>query len=161
MNNLADFPDNSRIWFFPLKEALNEEQTLELYSALQGFIAGWQAHKQQLTAGAVVLANQVVLVVADDEKVKASGCSIDALTRSVEGIVRELGSEIARASEVLYFRGSSAICCSRAEFQRLAEQGEVTPETEVFNGMLSSLSEVRAGAWRCPARQSWHGAAFW
>lgn len=160
MTNLSAFPDNSRVWFFPLKKRLSAADQQELHSALQGFIHGWQAHKQQLAAGIEILESQIVLVVTDEARVKASGCSIDSLTNNVEGIVGELGQELARASEVLFFRNGEANCCSRAEFQKLVENKDVTLETEVLNTTLSTLGEVRAGLWRCQAAKSWHGGAF-
>jgi hypothetical protein len=40
-------------------------------------------------------------------------------------------------------------------FQQLVKQGRVTPETIVFNNMVSSKSDFESN-WEIPAKDSWH-----
>ena len=49
---------------------------------------------------------------------------------------------------------------SRSEFRQAARDGTVTPDTLVFDTTLTSLADLRAGRFERPARESWHGTAF-
>jgi hypothetical protein len=49
---------------------------------------------------------------------------------------------------------------NRAQFGALADAGTVTPDTVVFDNTVPTLGTVRAGKWETPAREAWHGRAF-
>jgi hypothetical protein len=36
----------------------------------------------------------------------------------------------------------------------------VTPSTPVFDNTITTVGELREGAWERPAAESWHGRAF-
>ena len=61
----------------------------------------------------------------------------------------------------VWFRdGGSVRTVSRADFRALAEEGEVTPDTSVFDTSLTRVKVLRAEGLERAARKSWHGKAF-
>jgi hypothetical protein len=42
----------------------------------------------------------------------------------------------------------------------MAEQGDVTPRTVVFDNTVETVGALREGKWETPATNSWHGRAF-
>jgi len=63
-------------------------------------------------------------------------------------------------SPVMYRDGEEIQRVSRARFGELAESGAVSLSTPVFDNTVATVGDVRAGRWEKPARESWHGKAF-
>ncbi len=59
------------------------------------------------------------------------------------------------------FRQGGEICRKpRHEFAAMAEAGEVDADTIVFDNTLTTVGQLRAGAWEIRAGDTWHGRAF-
>jgi hypothetical protein len=61
---------------------------------------------------------------------------------------------------VLYRAGDQIARLDRGAFAERARRGEVAPDTIVFNNTLSRVADLENGRWEVPARDSWHGRAF-
>jgi hypothetical protein len=48
----------------------------------------------------------------------------------------------------------------RPEFRRLAQAGEVSEDTVVFDNTVATVGDLRAGRWEKPFRDAWHARAF-
>jgi hypothetical protein len=96
------------------------------------------------------------MIAVDESTAGASGCSIDAMTRLLSTLERELGLELANHAPVLYRAGDDVARVDRATFATRARRGEVSRDTIVFDNTVSRVSDVREGRWEVPARDSWH-----
>lgn len=153
-------PDEAIVWLFPLERKLNDEERESLLTALSEFIAGWQAHKNQLFAKLEILDDQIIAVAVDEQRVRASGCSIDEMTKSVNRIVSEEEIRVVRASEVLYVEAGEFRAVTRSDFQKLLDNSVVLPSTIVFDNTIKTARDVRQGAWKKKIVESWHAHAF-
>jgi len=104
--------------------------------------------------------DQFIFVAVDERAAGASGCSVDALVRQMKGLQVELGVELVNHTPVLYRDGDEIARVAREEFAGLAESGSVSSATVVFDNTLTTVGAVRDGLWELPARDSWHGRAF-
>lgn len=155
-----DLPDTARVWVFQATRALDESEREDLLSAVDDFLEGWTAHGTPLRGGRAWRYDRFLIVGVDEERAPPSGCSIDALVRVFKEKERELDVSLLDRAPV-WFRGEDGIrCVSRSEFRELADEGRVGPETVVFDGSVTRMSELRDGAWEAPARDRWHGRAF-
>jgi hypothetical protein len=154
-------PDSSRLWVFPGSRRVTDAETTRLLAATDEFLAGWAAHRVPLPAGREWRLAQFLFIAADEAATGASGCSIDALVRSVRALEPQLGLTLTDNSPV-WFRtpGGAVQCVSRPEFQDLADRGKVGPGTMVFDNTIETTGALRSGRWEVPARSSWHGAVF-
>ena len=89
-----------------------------------------------------------------------SGCSIDALVNRLRALGQELDTVLIEHGQVWYRDGEGIRSVSRAAFRELASAGEVDPDTPVVDTTLTRVSELRSGRLERPARESWHGKAF-
>src|SRR4029077_6203047 len=114
--------DSSRLWIFPGSRPVTATEGTRLLDAVDDFLGGWAAHHAPLPAGREWRLNQFLFVAADEAAVGASGCSIDALVRSVRSLEAQLDLTLTNNAPV-WFRGpdSSVRCVSRADFQELAD----------------------------------------
>ena len=101
-----------------------------------------------------------LLVGVDEDASQPSGCSIDALVNRLEALAKSMGMALVDHAPVWYRDGDAIRAVSREEFRALAGSGEVGPETPVFDTTLTRISALRATGLERPARESWHGKAF-
>lgn len=157
---LSRLPDSARAWAFGASRALTPEEEERLLQVVDSFLVGWKAHGTPLHAGREWRRGRFLLVAVDDERAPPSGCSIDALVRSLKELQEELGVALVDKAPVWYTDGDEVRAVSRSEFRALADRREVAPETRVFDLSLTRLGQVREGCFELPARESWHGKAF-
>ena len=124
------------------------------------FIDQWVAHGVPLSAARDVRHDQFILVGVNERAAGVSGCSVDALVRRMGQLQSALGVELINNAPVL-FRGRDGIeRVPRERFAELAENGEVSPDTVVFDNTVQSVGDLRDGRWELRAADAWHARAF-
>lgn len=154
----TSLPDDARCWVFAAAAPLDEVDTPRLLGAVDGFLLTWQAHGAPLTCGREFRDEHFLVIGVDERAADASGCSIDGLFRILQGMEDGIGTSMVVGGRV-HFRGAEGMVfgCSRAEFEVLAAEGQVTGETVVFDTTITTVGAYRAGFER-PARESWQAA---
>ena len=153
-------PDHARLWIFAASRTLTDAEQARLLDDVDAFQHAWTAHGTPLTSGRELRYGRFLLVAVDEQAAGASGCSIDALTRGLRQLEQTLGVELLNNGPVLYRDGTVIRRVSRAEFQRLAGAGQVSPDTIVFDNTVATVGGVRSGRWEAPAAGAWHGRVF-
>ena len=154
-------PPDARLWIFGADRSLDARERAELLGLVDRFLDGWRAHGAPLTAARDLREDRFLMVAVDEASVPPSGCSIDALVRRLGDLETRLGVGLVGHGSVFWRDPAGAVRrAGRAEFRELAREGAVGPETPVFDNTLTRLAELRAGRWQRPARDAWHGRAF-
>jgi hypothetical protein len=152
-------PADARLWIFAAERPLSNTEQERLLAAVDEFIDQWQAHGHALAAARELRYGQFLLLGVDESQEGASGCSIDAMTRTLGVLETQLGLELQNHAPVLYRTADGVARTSRPAFGDRARSGEVTPDTIVFDNSLTRVGDL-ADKWEVPARASWHGKAF-
>ena len=155
-----DLPAHSRIWVFPSTRRLDADESQRLLEEVDAFLGGWAAHGQPLRCARSLLEGQFLIVGVDEDAEAPSGCSIDALMNRLEALGADLGVRLVEHSPVWYRDGDAVRVIAREEFRNLARRGAVTLETPVFDTTLTRLRVLREAGVERPARDTWHGRAF-
>jgi hypothetical protein len=156
----SSLPPESRLWIFAAGRPLAAAEQDRLLGAVDTFLDGWTAHGEPLAAARDLRYDQFLFVAVDESAAGASGCSIDAMVRTLTELERELGLELVNHGPVLYRVERTIARADRPAFADLARRGAVTPDTVVFDNTLTRVGDLTAGRWELPARESWHGRAF-
>jgi hypothetical protein len=152
-------PDSARLWTFGVSRPLTDGEARRLLVEVDAFLEGWNAHGRPLSAARAWRFGRFLLVALDDTVTPPSGCSIDALVRTLREMEDELGIEMVGGAPVWYRHGGPegpVRRASRPEFRAAAARGEITGDTIVFDPALTRLGELREGKWELPARECWH-----
>ena len=159
--SFEQLPDSARLWAFAASRPLSESESVPFLAATGEFLTRWTAHKVPLATAREWRFNQFLFVAVDEAAAGASGCSIDALVRFMRESEGPLGVRLTDNGSV-WFRDTDGTidCVTRKEFQRLADGGNVGPDTIVFDNTIETTGALRAGHWEVAARDSWHGKAF-
>ncbi len=153
-------PDEARLWVFASEHALADGERAALLDRVDGFLTRWKAHGAPLAAGRAWLYDRFLAVAVDEQVTPPSGCSIDALVHMLKALEAEIGARLVDNTPVYYRSPKGVERVTRGRFRKLADAGEVTPDTVVFNNTITRLEEFRGGKWEGPARHSWQGRAF-
>lgn len=153
-------PDHGRVWVFPADRTLEADEAERLLQEVDDFLDGWAAHGAPLRSGRALREGTFLLVGVDEDASQPSGCSIDALVNRLEALGADLGVTLVEHAPVWYRDGEEIRVVSRPAFRALAGSGDVDSATPVFDTTLTRLAVLREGGLERPARESWHGRAF-
>lgn len=149
-----DYPAQAKLWVFMAEHPLNDAEQEFVKHNMNRFIPQWQAHGNALKAGFEVIENQFLVVVVDENQASASGCSIDAMTRFVKEIEKELQLSFTNRMLVTYQENNSFKTVKLAEFKNKVKNGELTAKTIIYNNSVANLSDFWDN-WEQPLSKSW------
>ena len=153
-------PDSSRLWIFAADRVLAPAEQARLNETVEAGLAAWSAHGSPVRWGYRLMHDQFLAIGVDETHTALSGCSIDNAVRRIRALEDELGLSFLDNARVFYREGEDVRQADRPGFRALAEAGKVTADTVVFNTVIATVGEFRAGRWEVPARDSWHAQAF-
>jgi len=78
----------------------------------------------------------------------------------IQALEGQLELSLLDHGRVFYRDGAGIRVVPRREFRTPVDGGEVDSGTIVFNNVLPTVGEFRAGLWEVPAHRSWHAQAF-
>jgi hypothetical protein len=119
-------------------------------------LAGWRAHGVPLVCARELRDDRFLAVGVDEAATGASGCSIDALFRTLAALEPTLGTSLVGGGRV-YWRDADGTVQSgtRPDFAAALREGRLGDDTPVFDTTVGTV-----GAWRTaferPLRESWH-----
>lgn len=160
--SFTQMPDEARLWVFASAEPLDERQEEWLRSHVDAFVSGWVAHGAPVMGASELREHRFLFVAADEAATGVSGCSIDALTRTLKEAERTLGASLLDAASKVWYRDQvgNIETLSRAEFGEQVRTGRIDDEAIVFDNTAATVGALRNGLWERPMNESWHGRAF-
>ena len=153
-------PDEARLWVFGAGRRLEPGEARTLLDRVDTFLDGWAAHGAPLTSAREWREDTFLLVAVDERTAPPSGCSIDVLVRELKDLEARLGVSLVDHHSIWYRERGEIRRSARPAFRALAEAGAVGPATVVFDNSVTRMGQLRSGQWERPARDAWHGAAF-
>jgi hypothetical protein len=157
MVSFESLPDESRVWVFGSDRNLDERDSSQLLDEVDRFLAHWKAHGVPLICARDWRDGALLTIGVDTTQENASGCSIDGLFRTLQGLERSLRTRLLGGGRVFYRDDEGLVhCVGRNQIPALAAAGEIGEETPVFDTGLTS-----AGEWRehfeAKAAKTWVG----
>lgn len=154
-NGSFTLPGHSRVWIYQSSRFLQPEEIKHIEKKAEEFLASWNSHGMDLLAEIKVMDNLFVVLAADEMKAKASGCSIDKSVRLIKSLEEELNISLTGRTTIAYIDTNNTIQLKNFQDLRSAiDKGELTPETKIFNNLVSTLSDFERSR-ILPANESW------
>ena len=152
-------PPQARVWIYQASRQLAEEEIMSLLPRLAAFAEEWTSHGQQLAASAQLLHRQFLVIGLDEQVAGASGCSIDASVRFVQGLEQALGVQLLEKSRMAFLTNGELRLLTRRELREAIAAGQVRADTLYFNNTLTTKGQLD-GQWPAPAGQTWLAGYF-
>ena len=156
---IESLTSQARVWIFGASSPLDHEREARILRDIRQFIDGWESHGEPVPAAASFRDGRFLFVAVDEQSV-SGGCGIDQLYRRVRELRKSEGVDLLDASLVFWREGDAVRSDTRAGFRKLAEIGEVGPETLVYDTTAERLGVLRDGGFTRRAADSWHANAL-
>jgi len=159
---LVDFntlPEDSRVWIYQCNRSFSTEELQDIQSELESFILKWTAHGKGLQAAFQIKYKRFIVIALDQSVNAATGCSIDASVRFIQGLEEKYQVDLLDKMNVSYKQGEFIAYKNLKDFRKMIKNRSVNAQTIVFNNLVSNVQEFQEN-WEVPASESWHGRFF-
>lgn len=151
--NFTDLPDSARVWVFASDRRLAPDEAKLLLAEVDAYLDQWKAHGAPLRNARELRESQFLVIGVDPSVEQASGCSIDALFRSLQRLGERFGTSLVAGGRVFYRDAAGT--------PRMAPRPEVKSlvraDTPVFDTSLTDAGTYRA-RFEQPAHATWVSA---
>jgi hypothetical protein len=158
-NLFAHFSPNSKVWIYQSNIEFSPKILPDLETELSLFVNNWTAHNQALLAGFDIRYSRFIILMVDENKSKASGCSIDSSVHFLQKIESLYGLTLFDRMLFCFEKEGKIYCRSKKEFETLLHEGKINRETLVFNNLVKNKLELE-NDWRIPLKDSWMADYF-
>jgi hypothetical protein len=150
----AEFSDNSRVWIYQSSRPFIEKEANEINEQLYQFYAQWQSHGDPVKGWAKLLFRQFVVVIADENDIKVSGCSTDSSVRIIKSIERQYSVNMFDRMMLTFLVKDKAEMLPLNQVQYAIDKGYITKDTLFFNNIAGTKKELMEN-WLVPISESW------
>jgi len=152
----SQLPDHARVWVYAAARPLSNSEQQLVREKSTAFVQGWAAHGHQLLAAAELLHDRFLVLMVDEARAGASGCSIDSSVHFVQSLGAELGVDFFERMQFSYRDASGNVhTLTRPAFKAAYQAGTINATTLVFDPLVKNLGELRR-AFTKPLAESWH-----
>lgn len=146
----------SRVWIYQINRPISEEEESNINKQLTDFAQSWTSHNRDLLAFAKVWHKRFVVLMVDETKAGASGCSIDSSVRFLQQLESAFNINLFDRTTFLYLSPEGQIeSAQMTDFKEAYEAGKVTDNTLVFDNLVSTKESFEQ-SWQKPLQKSWH-----
>jgi len=149
------FAPESRVWVYTAARPLTDAEAAMAQQALDAFARQWTAHNQALQARAEVFQNQYIILMVDETRAGASGCSIDKSVHFLENLGQQLDVDLFERMRFAWMENETLHFADRGEFAALVRAGRIATDTPVVNSLAQTREDL-AKKWLLPFGESWH-----
>ncbi|TSE05768.1 ABC transporter ATPase [Aquimarina algiphila] len=150
-----DLPETSRVWIYQANRSFTQEEQKEVEKKLKEFLTQWTAHGADLKSGYEIKYKRFITIGLDQGMNAATGCSIDASVHFILELERAYDVDLMDKMNVSFKQGEFVAYKSLTDFKKMAKNRSVSPNTIVFNNLVTNIAEYRTN-WEVPAKDSWH-----
>jgi hypothetical protein len=156
MITFSQMPAHARVWIYQSDREIKDIEIDEIRRKSAMFLMEWSSHGNLMLATIDVLYNRFIVVCADEEAARASGCGIDKSVRFMQQLEKDYGLNLFDRMLVAYRDTDTRIKTVKLQvFEQLMENGELNGETTVFNNLVGTKEEMEK-KWEVPVKNSWH-----
>ncbi|MEM8909769.1 MAG: ABC transporter ATPase [Bacteroidota bacterium] len=148
-------PASTRVWIYQNNRPFSPTESQAIEQQLATFTQQWVSHNRQLQAFGMIQHQQFIVLMVDESRAGASGCSIDQSIHFIQNLEQQFGVNLFDRMTFTYEKEGQVQTASREELSRLYREGLVDDNTVVFNNLVKNKAELER-QWRVPLGQSWH-----
>jgi hypothetical protein len=144
----------NRVWVYMSDRSFDSGTRSSIEKDLVDFLAGWNAHGAALSASAEILHDRFIVIRADEEKMTASGCSIDKQFQFVKETEKKYNRSLLNRLLVAYRSGNEIKIVPLSKVPELLATGELSENSIIFNTAVANEEEFRT-KFEIPLKESW------
>ncbi|MDR3272370.1 MAG: hypothetical protein LBT29_02640 [Flavobacteriaceae bacterium] len=147
--------ENSKLWIFQSRRILTEQEEQNIAEMIETFLQSWAAHGKEMKSDYKILNHKFIVITADENHTKATGCSMDSLNRLARDINAEYDLDLLNRLWISYETAEKDIkTILLNEFKQSVKNGLFDLNTIIYNLSVSSAKEFNE-KFKQPLHQSW------
>lgn len=155
MKDLLGFSDDSRVWIYQADRPFDETDIDRVNADIEAFCAQWTSHNRELRATGGVMHDRFVVLVVDETRTSASGCSIDKSVAFVKYLEQQYGRHLLLRHQVAWIDEDGVIgTVALDQLSEAVRTGRIGLETKVFDNLVATRRDYLQ-RWVVPLRESW------
>ena len=150
----------SRVWIYQADRILSGDLVVLIENDLKSFVTNWTAHGSALSAKGYIKHNLFLILEVDESVAGVTGCSIDKSVHFIKSLGERYAIDFFDRMRVAYIDEHNMVqLADRNQFENLIKLGSITPDTIVFNNLIT-VSEELQDKWQVAFKDSWHAKIF-
>jgi len=145
-----------RVIIYPASRAFSPKEEKDITETVYDFLSNWQAHGNDLFASFRIEKNQFIVICVDEGKEKASGCSMDALNKTMRQINTKYNLGIFDRMKACFLENGKVKTLSLSDFRNNVKNGEISHNTHVFDFSKNTYLDF-INSFLLPLKESWAG----
>ncbi|HPR28270.1 MAG: hypothetical protein H6548_11220 [Chitinophagales bacterium] len=154
MNDTNSLGPSSRVWIYHSNRPLTKEECTRVSMETAAFARKWTAHNQQLMAWGGVVEDRFVVLMVDESRTGASGCSIDSSVHFIQSLEQKFGLELFNRMLLTYKDEIGLHTITLSELHDALDDGKLSMDTIVANPLVATKQEFDAGFF-APLKDTW------
>ena len=154
METFSHLPAGSRVWIYQADRAFTPAEAETIKPAINTFVSQWLAHKAKVIGDGALFYDRFVVLVADEEKLQVSGCSIDSSVRFIKELGTRYQVNFFDRFYTCYWDNEKVEGANFETFKTKVSQGLISADTIVFNNLVNTISGLQ-NDWQLPLAKSW------
>lgn len=150
---------DAKVWIYIGDNRLNQAEKNELLGKLEPFLSRWKSEGKEFKSSYELIDDQILVIGGVSEGFALSGCTMDALKKTVMKWDETLKMNFTLIPKFCYRQENKIICRSQADFKKDIQAGLVSQDTIVFDNTIQSIEAYRNGI-EFPLSKSWHNRVW-
>ncbi len=159
MTAYQDLPADAKVWIYQADRAFSDYEAITIQHKLDAFVGEWTSHKRDVKALGQIYHNRFIVLLADENSFRVSGCAIDNSVHFIKQLGETLATDFFNRFNIAYIKDDKAHVADKQQFRELLERGEVDENTIVFNNLVQTKEEFEK-YWQIPLKESWQMKVF-
>ncbi len=155
MTSFEALPAHSRVWIYQSDRAFTADEINEINANVENFVDQWVSHNNKLAAFGKVFYDRFIVLMVDESKAGASGCSIDSSVRFIQSIESRYGVNLFDRLIFSFKQDDKVVSVPHNSFSQLFEEGKINENTLVFDNLVNIKDDFE-NLWLKPLKESWH-----
>jgi len=149
-----NFSPESKVWLYLSSREFAVTEADELNELLNRFCVQWTAHGKNLHAKGAVLNRRFIVLMVDESRAGASGCSIDQSIHFIQSVERKYNTQLFNRMLVAIKDGEKVSVLSASQAKERLSEGLLNENTPVFNTLVQTKAELDQ-QFIIPLKESW------
>lgn len=154
IEKFSSFSPESRVWIYGASRKLNVVEISEIQLALDAFTSTWTAHEKPLKAIGTILDEHFIVLLVDEDVVKASGCGIDKSVKLLQELAAKYSIDFFNRMQIYFEKDNEILVMSISKALEAFNTGIVNYDSMIINTLVQTKSELESN-WKVRVQDSW------
>jgi|GEM_PF-615828 len=137
------FHHTSPVWIFLSDKVFDSQEETEIMTRFSKFFAGWNAHGHPLQAKVGIWQGRVLMIAADEEENRASGCSIDKLIHQIQDLEASYNCRLLDRTLIGLAVDNELTVWSQTDLKEKIIAGEIGPDAQILLINAATIAAAR------------------